>query len=161
MVSFDPSKPASAYSLASSSSDLKVPSSLAALLHGTLIAVGMWPGRWLCSCGRWAGARILPENSVADRPDSVVGRLGGVRRRGPVHCVLRQRPGVELPLLATTVEQLHVIVAVELEVPVRVGGEPVVVAAVEDNGVVVGDTAVTEQLGELLGVDEVTPDGVL
>ena len=68
---------------------------------------------------------------------------------------------VELPLLAAAVEQLDVLVAVQLEVPVRVGGEPVVVAAVEDHGVVVGDAAVAEQLGELLGVDEVAPDGVL
>ena len=68
---------------------------------------------------------------------------------------------VELPLLAATVEQLDVLVAVQLEIPVRVGGEPVVVAAVQDHGVVVGDAAVAEQLGELLGVDEVAPDGVL
>ncbi len=51
--------------------------------------------------------------------------------------------------------------AVQLEVPVRVGGEPVVVAAVENDGVVVGDAAIAEQLGELLGVDEVTTDRVL
>ncbi len=89
------------------------------------------------------------------------GALARVRRRGPRHRVLRQRPPVELPLLAATVEQLDVVVAVQLEVPVGVGGEPVVVAAVEDHGVVVGDTAVAQQLGELLGVDEVTPDGVL
>ena len=25
------------------------------------------PGRWLCSCGRCAGARILPENSSGER----------------------------------------------------------------------------------------------
>src|SRR5215218_7992620 len=67
MVGRDPSRPASVYSAVSSSSDLNVPSSLAALLHGTLIAPGMWPGRWLCSCGRCAGARILPENSSGER----------------------------------------------------------------------------------------------
>ena len=87
---------------ASSSSDLNVPSSLAALLHGMLIAPGMWPGRCDCSCGRCAGARILPENSsgertstrffcadrgddlVAERADRRVGRLRGVRGGGPV-----------------------------------------------------------------------------
>ena len=53
--------------------------------------------------------------------------------------VVDQLAGVELPLLAAAVEQLDVVVAVELEVPVGVGGEPVVVAAVEDDGVVVGD----------------------
>jgi hypothetical protein len=52
-------------------------------------------------------------------------------------------------------------VAVQLEVPVRVGGEPVVVAAVEDHGVVVADALVRQQLRELLGVDEVALDLVL
>jgi hypothetical protein len=52
-------------------------------------------------------------------------------------------------------------VAVELEVPVGVGGEPVVVAAVEDDGVVVGDAALGEQSLELLLAHEVTPDRVL
>src|SRR6202012_4903953 len=67
MVSLVPSRPAAAYSLANSSSDLKVPSSLAALLHGTLMAPGMCPGRWLCSCGRCAGARVLAQNSSGER----------------------------------------------------------------------------------------------
>ena len=51
--------------------------------------------------------------------------------------------------------------AVQLEVPVCVGGEPVVVAAVEDHGVVVGDAALGQQGAELLGVDEVTADRIL
>lgn len=51
--------------------------------------------------------------------------------------------------------------AVQLEVPVRVRSEPVVVAAVEDHGVVVGDAAVGQQLGELLLIDEVALDRVL
>ena len=72
-----------------------------------------------------------------------------------------QRAAVELPLLAAAVEQLDVLVAVELEVPVRVRGEPVVVAAVEDDGVVVGDALVGQQLGELLLVDEVALDRIL
>ena len=179
MVSFSPSRPASAYSLARSSSDLKVPSSLAALLHGTLMAPGMCPARWLCSCGRCAGARILPENSSGERTSTrffspmaamtssrnarmvLSGVLGGVAGRRPVHRVGGQRPAVELPLLAAAVEQLDLVVPVQLEVPVRVCGEPVVVAAVEDHGVVVADAPVGQQLRELLGVDEVALDVVL
>ena len=72
-----------------------------------------------------------------------------------------QLAGVELPLLAAAVEELDVLVAVELEVPVGVGGEPVVVAAVEHDGVVVGDAALGEQRLELLLVDEVAADLVL
>src|SRR5690606_33824923 len=59
------------------------------------------------------------------------------------------------------VEQLDVVVAVQLEVPVRVGGEPVVVAAVEDDLVVVGDAARREQIGELLLVHEITTNLIL
>jgi hypothetical protein len=52
-------------------------------------------------------------------------------------------------------------VAVELEVPVGVGGEPVVVAAIEHHRVVVADAALGEQRLELLLVDEVATDLVL
>jgi hypothetical protein len=52
-------------------------------------------------------------------------------------------------------------VAVELEVPVGVGGEPVVVAAVQHDGVVGGDAAVGQQCLELRLADEVTADLVL
>ncbi len=51
--------------------------------------------------------------------------------------------------------------AVQLEVPVGVGGEPVVVAAVEDDGVVIGDAALGQQGRELLAVDEVAADLIL
>ena len=72
-----------------------------------------------------------------------------------------ERTAVELPLLAPAVEQLDVLVAVQLEVPVRVRGEPVVVAAVQDHGVVIADTLVRQQLRELLLVDEVALDLIL
>jgi hypothetical protein len=52
-------------------------------------------------------------------------------------------------------------VAVELEVPVRVGREPVVVAAVEDHGVVVADAPLGQQRLELGLVDEVAAYRVL
>ncbi|GFJ80313.1 hypothetical protein Phou_044930 [Phytohabitans houttuyneae] len=51
--------------------------------------------------------------------------------------------------------------AVELEVPVRVRREPVVVAPVQDYGVVVSDAALGEQGFELLLVDEVPAHRVL
>jgi hypothetical protein len=52
-------------------------------------------------------------------------------------------------------------VAVVLQVPVGVGGEPVVAVAVEDDRVVVGDPARSEQRAELLGTEEVALDLVL
>ena len=72
-----------------------------------------------------------------------------------------QLTGVELPLLASAVEQPGIAVAVQLEVPVRVRGEPVVVAAVQHDGVLVADAALGEQRLELLLVDEVPTDRVL
>src|SRR5690606_14328896 len=62
---------------------------------------------------------------------------------------------LELPDLAAAVEQADVLVAVDLEVPVGVRGEPVVVAAVADDGVVVRDAQPAEQGLELLLGDEV------
>jgi len=52
-------------------------------------------------------------------------------------------------------------VAVELEVPVRVGREPVVVAAVQHDLVVIADALAGQQGLELLLVDEVPADLVL
>ena len=50
---------------------------------------------------------------------------------------------------------------IQLEVPVGVGREPVVVAAIENDGVVARDSALGEQLFELLLAHEVAPDRVL
>src|SRR5437016_2094156 len=44
-------------------------------------------------------------------------------------------PPLGLPLDPSAVDQLHLVVAVVLERPVRVRGEPVVVVAVEQDGV--------------------------
>jgi hypothetical protein len=52
-------------------------------------------------------------------------------------------------------------VAVVGQVPVGVGGEPVVVAAVEHDQVVVGDAPLAEQGAEPVAVDEVVADAVL
>jgi len=64
------------------------------------------------------------------------------------------------PLLAAAVEEADVAVPVELERPVGVGGEPVVVAAVEHDGVVVRDALGREQGGEGVGVDHVASYGM-
>ena len=45
----------------------------------------------------------------------------------------RQRQAVVQPVLAPAVEDADVVVAVQLELPVRPGGEPVVVVAVQDD----------------------------
>src|SRR5487761_302314 len=67
MVSLPKSTPAPEYRSRSSSSDLNVPSSLAAFDQGMLRALGTCPGRCADSCGRCAGASSLPLNSSGDR----------------------------------------------------------------------------------------------
>src|SRR4030095_2231274 len=52
-------------------------------------------------------------------------------------------------------------VPVDLVVPVGVGGEPVVVAPVQDHLGIGGDAQGVLELGELLGRDEVAAQGVL
>src|SRR4051812_30529540 len=98
---------------------------------------------------------------VAERADGGVLLAGLVLAGRPGDGVGGQRAAVELPLLAAAVDELDVGVAVQLEVPVGVGGEPVVVAAVEDHGVVVADAALGQQLLELLAADEVAARRVL
>src|SRR3954465_12921228 len=70
-------------------------------------------------------------------------------------------PALADPLLARAVEQPDVVVAVVLQVPVGVGGEPVVAIAVEHDLVIVGDPARAEQLAERLRSEEVALDLVL
>ncbi len=103
------------------------------------------------------------DHVVAEGADRGVLRLGLVVGGGALGHVVAgdQLAGVQLPLLAAAVEELDVVVAVQLEVPVGVGREPVVVAAVEDHGVVVGDALGRQELLEALLVDEVTADRVL
>jgi hypothetical protein len=101
------------------------------------------------------------DHFVAEGADRRVLVLGRVRRGRPRDRVGDEWTVVQLPLLAAAVEQLHVLVPVQLEIPVRVGGEPVVVAAVEDDLVVVADAALGEQGLELGLVHEVPADRVL
>src|SRR5205814_8675691 len=55
-----------------------------------------------------------------------------------------------LPLDAAAIDQLHLVVAVVLEGPVGVGGEPVVVVAVKQDGRVGADAAAAEHALERL-----------
>src|SRR5947209_2006294 len=61
----------------------------------------------------------------------------------------------KVPSSAAAVEELDVAVAVELELPVGVRREPVVVAAVEHDGVVVADALAGQELLEALLVHHV------
>ena len=98
---------------------------------------------------------------VAQRADGAV-RVGRrVVGGGALRDLGDELAGVELPLLPPAVEQLHVVVPVDLEVPVCVGGEPVVVPAVEHDRVIVADAPLGQQRLETCLVHEVTADMVL
>ena len=98
----------------------------------------------------WRNARIVASCGWAEY--FVAGRAG---------TSVTSSRRVQLPLLAPAVEQLGGGVSVELEVPVGVRGEPVVVAPVQHDRLVVADSARGQQLLELHLGDEVAADRVL
>src|SRR5579871_3264442 len=101
------------------------------------------------------------DHLVAERAERGVLLLGLVGRLGPLGDLGDQVTRVEFPLLAAAVEQLDIGMPVEPEVPVRVRGEPVVVPAVENHQVVVGDAARRQQFLEAVPVNEVAAHRVL
>ena len=108
------------------------------------------------------GARVeRAEDLVAVGADRLVALVGREGLRVVGRDVGGGRTALRDPLLARAVHQPHVVVAVVLQVPVRVGGEPVVAVAVEDDRVVVRDAAAAEQLAELGRAQEVALDLVL
>src|SRR6185503_20233435 len=98
---------------------------------------------------------------VALGADGLVAGLGGEARGGEARHVGGGGAVLADPLLARRVEQLDVVVPVVLQVPVGVGGEPVVAVAVEHDQVVVGDAVRAEELAEGLRAEEVALDLVL
>ena len=72
----------------------------------------------------------------------------------------RQRQAVVEPVLAPAVEDPDVVVTEQLQLPVRPGGEPVVVVAVEDDRRVRADAGLREELREVLAAGDVAADPV-
>src|SRR5205085_3974474 len=95
------------------------------------------------------GASDLAEHLVAERADlralaAAHGDVALLRRR----LVHRELTALELPLLAPAVQELDAVETAELEDPVRVGSEPVVVPAVEHDGRVGVHSGLAEKLRE-------------
>jgi hypothetical protein len=143
-------------------------------------APGMWPGTWACSCGRCSGGEPLAaellrrpdidvlllaelgEHLVAQRPqlapdESRDAEVGGWEGGNG----LRQLAPVELPAFAPAVQQLDGVEAQIAAEPVRVRGEPVVVAAVEHHGRIRADTGLLEQAAQPVLVDVVAAQGIV
>ena len=98
---------------------------------------------------------------VAEGADRVVARLRAELLRLVARQVAARRPALRDPLLARAVHELDVVVPVVPEVPVGVGGEPVVAIAVEHDRVLARDAAAAEQLAELRRPQEVALDLIL
>lgn len=92
------------------------------------------------------GANRVVAGLRLKRSPPVAGNLGG------------GRAALGDPPLARAIEELDVVMAVVLQVPIRVRGKPVVAVAVEDPLVGVGDPTVPEQPAELLFSEEVAPN---
>ena len=106
------------------------------------------------------GVAEARQDVVAEGPQRVVGLGQLVAGRVVRRHVGRQRQAVVQPVLATAVEDAHVVVAVQLELPVRPRGEPVVVVAVQDDRRVGADAARRQQRGEVLARGDVAADAV-
>src|SRR5918995_1584426 len=129
-----------------------------ALAQGMLAAPGMWPEGWAVAVAAADGLQDLAAQGpdLLHRPPDPV----AVARDGPGD-LGGEGAALQLPGLAAAVQQPHRPVAVEAEVPVGVGGEPVAVAAVQHHLRVVADPEPVHQGGEGFGADEVAADRVL
>ena len=107
------------------------------------------------------GALQSGKDLFAVCPDGGISGASGERLGQEARDIPRRGPTLGDPLLARTVHELHVVVPVVLQVPVRVGGEPVVAVPVEHDRVVVGEATRAEQLAERLRIQEVASHLVL
>src|SRR5207248_2735774 len=89
------------------------------------------------------------EHVVAVGADLFVGGgLEVIARSREARSLRAVRTAFLLPFDAAAIDQLDLVVAVVLQGPVRVGGKPVVVVAVEDDCRLGGDSAAPEELGK-------------
>src|SRR6202521_5286 len=84
-----------------------------------------------------------------------------IGRRDDVYGILGELALLLEPLLAATVDEADVLVAVKLQLPEGVGGEPVVVVAVEKDAGAVGNAGSAEKFFESGLVNQITADVVL
>jgi hypothetical protein len=110
---------------------------------------------------RLLGVAYRLQHLVAACAQVLVGLLGLVRRLLWRGHLFGDRAVLIQPLLTAAVHQLDVLVAVHLQQPEGVRGEPVVVVAVQHDGVVVADAGVAEELFQPFLADDVAAHLVL
>src|SRR6266851_4124948 len=84
-----------------------------------------------------------------------------IGRRGDVCSILCERALLLEPFFAATIDEANILVTVVLQLPKGVGGEPVVVIAIEKDGGAVGNAGTAEKLFESGLVDQIAADVVL
>src|SRR5882762_4079678 len=106
--------------------------------------------------------------AVDDRRDfflagtnGIVGAGDVIGRGGDVRGILCDGTLFLEPFLAAAVDEANVLMAIKLQLPEGVGGEPVVVVAIEKDGGVIGNAGGAEKLFESGLVDQVAADVVL
>ncbi len=92
---------------------------------------------------------------LAVRAHTLEWSMDSVRRGLDCGLVLGQLPPLGGPLHTTPVHQTRVLMPVVHQLPVGIGGEPIVVVAIQYNCVVIGDARVTHQLLERVPADYV------
>ena len=100
------------------------------------------------------------QDVVAERSQAEVGLRQLVAGRAVGRDVHVERQALVQPVLAAAVEDPDVAVAVQLELPVRPGREPVVVVAVQHDRRVRPDPDSRQQLAEVLATGDVAADPV-
>ena len=110
--------------------------------------------------GEIAGIAQARQDVVAEGAQGEVGGAQGVARGRVRRHVGRERQALVQPVLAPAIEDAHVGMAVELQLPVRPRGEPVVVVAVQHDRGVGRDAAVRQERPEVGGRGDVAADAV-
>src|SRR5260221_89964 len=98
---------------------------------------------------------------AAERADAQIWLTRGVTGGGELGHVLGVLASLGLPLGAAAVHDARVLVPVELEEPVAIGGVPVVLVTIEDDRRVILDAVTAEQRLEVLLIDEVAAHRIL
>src|SRR6266481_939981 len=93
--------------------------------------------------------------------EGIVNARNVIGRGGDFGGILCERSLFLEPLFAATVDEANVLMAVELQLPESVSGEPVVVVAIKKDGGVVGNAGGAEKPFESGLVDQVAADAVL
>src|SRR5512143_1634714 len=91
----------------------------------------------------------MVEDVIAECADGAIGILGPVSRAFVGRAILHKLATLLPPFHPATIHDADLLVAVILEEPERIAGEPVGLVTVEDNGAILRDAQIRAELLEL------------